>query len=109
MRLIIITNNPSGAQAEVQKALLRRLEDCLHSDEKKDGEESGVFVALPRHFELAKSAVTAHRGVIVLDVLHEKLVTSSPLEWMLEKKLAFKYANRIIPIDETFSVDGEDE
>ena len=109
MRLIIITNNPSGAQAEVQKALLRRLEDCLHSDEKKDGEESGVFVALPRHFELAKPAVTAHRGVIVLDVLHEKLVTSSPLEWMLEKKLAFKYANRIIPIDETFSVDGEDE
>ena len=39
MKLVIITNNPSGAQAEVQKALLRRFEECLRAEEKRGEEE----------------------------------------------------------------------
>ena len=113
MKLVIIANNPSGAQAEVQKALLRRFEECLRAEEKRgeeerEEEENAIVVGLPRHFELAIPTATAHKGVVVLDVSHEKLVTSSPLGWMLKKNLSFKYANRIMPIDETFSVWDEE-
>ena len=113
MKLVIITNNPSGAQAEVQKALLRRFEERLRAEEKRgeeerEEEENAIVVGLPRHFELATPTATAHKGVVVLDVSHEKLVTSSPLGWMLKKNLSFKYANRIMPIDETFSVWDEE-